>query len=190
MLDFLSLTMSSCGSHNSTANRSYLPPFIILILLSSVLKHKIHCGFVRTPHRIMFPAPCRLNAQWKSSFPELRVLSQLREVNVAQVKPPGIAVARIVFSARCLRLAVSAVEAGNQAVRMWYIFCRGWENHSQKTTNSPIGIIIFSHASGWSNCAHFFLGSVITATSTDAAPSGGVSSSSSGPVGCFLGSSI
>ena len=45
-------------------------------------------------------------------------MSQLREVNVAQVKPPGIAVARIVFSARCLRLVVSAVEAGNQTVRM------------------------------------------------------------------------
>ena len=110
MLDFLALTISSCGSYNSRANRSYLPLFIALVLRSSVLRHKIHCGFVRTTHRILFPAPCRLEAQWKSSFPELRLLSHGWEVNFAQEKSPGMAVARITFLARCVRWAVLAAE--------------------------------------------------------------------------------
>ena len=55
------------------------------------------------------------------------------------------------------------------------------EDHPQKTTNSPIGIVIFSQASGWTNCAHFFLGSVMTAISTVDAPLEGVPISSSEP---------
>lgn len=67
------------------------------------------------------------------------------------------------------------LQRNNGKVRMRHRRCAiDHENHPQKTTNSLIGIVIFSHASGWSNCAHFFLGLVITAISTVVAPSGDV----------------